>query len=273
MRTFALLVLTALLLPAVGSTATLTGSVIDSYDSVDLPAVGTLDWARWPGYVTKGGRISDVAASGTFKKFGNDLREINGDRRGVKVAGGNASLRLTASAATADRTLICYLSGWNSTGRVTATLPGAPTYSVTFYDSGKYEKVVTLRYRAASKADLTLRYEALDKAGSVNIQACALQGSDGVPTPAAATNRSATLTWAAPVKNADGSPLKDLIGYKVYWGTKQGHYTNSFRIDNLLATSYTVSGLTSGTWHFVVTAINVAEQESRYSNVASKTFR
>jgi hypothetical protein len=256
-----------------GSAATLSGGVVDSYAPVHLATVGTLDWARWPGHSTKAGAISDVTSTGTFKTYTNDMRAVDGDTSGVKVGGGSASLQLTAQATTSDRTLICYLSGWNSTGRITASLPGAPTYSATFSSTAKYEKVVTLRFHAASTTNLTLRYEALDTTGTVNLQACALQGGGSVPPPTTTTDGSATLTWVAPTKNTDGSPLTDLIGYKVYWGTTKGQYTKSFRINNLLATSYDVTGLASGTWYFVVTAINVAEEESGYSNVASKTIQ
>ena len=257
-----------------GTGATLSGTVADSAAPVDLPTVGTLDWARWPGHLTKAGAISDLATSGVFKSYTNDLRAINGETTGVKVSGGGASMQLTAQATTDDRTLICYLSGWNSTGRVTASLPGATTWSTTFSGAGKYDKVVTLSYHAASTTKLTVNYQALTKTGSVNIQACALRGTGSVPPPPPpTTDGSATLTWVAPTKNTDGSPLTDLIGYKVYWGTTKGQYTNSFRINNLLATSYQISGLTSGTWYFVVTAINVAEEESGYSNIATKTFQ
>src|SRR5262249_43353816 len=41
---------------------------------------------------------------------------------------------------------------------------------------------------------------------------------------------SATLTWTPPTQNTDGSALNNLAGYKVYWGTSQGTYTNSVTV-------------------------------------------
>src|SRR5690606_30608197 len=41
---------------------------------------------------------------------------------------------------------------------------------------------------------------------------------------------SATLTWTPPTRQADGSALRDLAGYKVYWGQESGKYSESVKI-------------------------------------------
>jgi trimeric autotransporter adhesin len=83
---------------------------------------------------------------------------------------------------------------------------------------------------------------------------------------------SATLSWTPPTTNTDGSPLNDLAGYKVYWGTSQGNYPNSTTLANPGLTSYVVTNLASGTYFFVATAYNSAGVESSFSGVASKTI-
>ena len=40
----------------------------------------------------------------------------------------------------------------------------------------------------------------------------------------------ATLAWDPPTTNADGSPLTDLAGYKIYYVTTSGNYTNSITV-------------------------------------------
>ena len=40
------------------------------------------------------------------------------------------------------------------------------------------------------------------------------------------------MTWTPPTQNTDGSPLNNLAGYRVYWGTQQGNYSNSVTIAN-----------------------------------------
>jgi hypothetical protein len=80
---------------------------------------------------------------------------------------------------------------------------------------------------------------------------------------------SVTLDWTPPTENVDGSPLTDLSGYKIYWGTTSGTYTNSVSIDNAGITSYMIENLAPGTYEFVSTAFNAAGTESGYSNVAT----
>lgn len=79
----------------------------------------------------------------------------------------------------------------------------------------------------------------------------------------------AALSWNAPTMNTDGTPLTDLAGYKVYYGTKPRTYTNSIVIGNV--TKYTIN-LASGTYYFTVTAYDSTGLESTFSNEASKTI-
>jgi len=88
----------------------------------------------------------------------------------------------------------------------------------------------------------------------------------------ATASGSVTLTWTPPTQNVDGSPLTDLAGYRIYWGTAQGEYTNSASISNPGLTSYVVEQLTPATWYFATTALNGQGIESAFSNVAQKTI-
>ncbi|MEM9690754.1 MAG: fibronectin type III domain-containing protein, partial [Pseudomonadota bacterium] len=81
---------------------------------------------------------------------------------------------------------------------------------------------------------------------------------------------SATLTWTPPTLNDDGSPLMDLAGYRLYWGTQPGVYTDSVTINDPGISTFVVENLTPGTYEFVSTAFNASGVESRYSNTATK---
>ncbi len=101
-------------------------------------------------------------------------------------------------------------------------------------------------------------------------------------------SKSATLTWEAPTTNADGSPLADLAGYKVYYRHKSGdpycmeaelklgdpgldcHEISSDDAETKTECTYTVKNLCDQTHHFVVTAFNKFGTESKHSNVAYK---
>jgi hypothetical protein len=84
---------------------------------------------------------------------------------------------------------------------------------------------------------------------------------------------SATLSWTPPTQNTDGSPLTNLSGYRIYWGTTQGSYPNSVTVSNPGLTSYVVESLVPGTYFFTATALNSSGVESGFSGVASKTIR
>ncbi len=78
-----------------------------------------------------------------------------------------------------------------------------------------------------------------------------------------------TLNWTAPTTNTDGTPLTDLSGYKLYYGTSAGNYTNSITLGNVI--TYTLNNLANGTYYFVATAYTAAGSESAPSNEVSKT--
>jgi hypothetical protein len=87
----------------------------------------------------------------------------------------------------------------------------------------------------------------------------------------AAASGTATLTWAAPTTNTNGTPLTPLSGYTIYYGTSPGTFTQSMVVSSS-TTSYTVTGLAAGTWYFAVAANAADGTESAKSNVGSKTI-
>jgi hypothetical protein len=82
----------------------------------------------------------------------------------------------------------------------------------------------------------------------------------------------ASLSWDPPTTNTDGSPLTDLNGYIVYYGTESGNYSQSIDVGNV--TTYTVINLTPGTtYYFAVTAYDTSGNESAYSNEVNKVIQ
>jgi len=79
---------------------------------------------------------------------------------------------------------------------------------------------------------------------------------------------AATLTWAAPSTNVDGTPLTNLAGYKVYYGSTPGVYTS---IDVGYSSTYQVVDLTKGQmYYFAVTAYDTNGNESDLSTIVTK---
>lgn len=91
-------------------------------------------------------------------------------------------------------------------------------------------------------------------------------------SPPTSTTGSATLSWTAPTANSNGSALTDLAGYHIHYGTTAGSLTQTVDVSNASELSYTVTGLTAGTWYFAVTAYTTSGLESSPSNVGSKTI-
>ena len=83
---------------------------------------------------------------------------------------------------------------------------------------------------------------------------------------------SITLNWLPPTESASGKPLRDLAGYKIYWGSKHGDYPNQVTIKSPGVASYVLERLAPGTYYIVLTAFNSRGEESGFSNVISNVL-
>jgi hypothetical protein len=83
---------------------------------------------------------------------------------------------------------------------------------------------------------------------------------------------SIIVSWEPPTQRDDGTPLTNLAGYRLYWGTALGHYPNLAPIANPGIATYVIDELPSGTYYVVATAYDASGMESGFSNVATKTI-
>jgi hypothetical protein len=86
-------------------------------------------------------------------------------------------------------------------------------------------------------------------------------------------NGSANLNWSTVNTDAQGAPLKDVAGYKIYYGTSPRDLRKVVVVADPTRTSYRVGHLTTGTWYFSVVAYTKAGAEGSASNVTSKTIQ
>ncbi len=89
-------------------------------------------------------------------------------------------------------------------------------------------------------------------------------GGGGTGETDPTNSNSISLEWNAPTDNVDGSQLNNLAGYRIYYVTSPGNYTQVADVENT-TTSTTIENLTSGNRCFVATAYNTAGSESVYS--------
>lgn len=83
---------------------------------------------------------------------------------------------------------------------------------------------------------------------------------------------SVAVNWLPPTQRDDGSPLTDLAGYNLRWGTALGHYPNVATIPNAGVAAFVIDQLGAGTYYLVATAYDSSGTESDLSNVATTTI-
>ena len=86
------------------------------------------------------------------------------------------------------------------------------------------------------------------------------------------TTGSASLSWNAVTQNTDGTPLTDLAGYTIYYGTSSDSLTQTIQLDSPSGTSDVVGNLSAGTYYFAVAAYTTTGIQSALSAVGSKTI-
>lgn len=91
-------------------------------------------------------------------------------------------------------------------------------------------------------------------------------------TDAAATSSSVDISWVAPTQNADKTALTDLAGILIYYGTSASDLSRCVVVSGESATSYTITGLTKGTWYFVAQAFTTEGGVSTLTRIVSKTI-
>lgn len=116
-------------------------------------------------------------------------------------------------------------------------------------------------------------------AGNFNgIQIAVTDGSATVSLPtfsvlvlaaAQVVSGPAVLTWSAPTVNTDGSTLKDLAGYRIYYGTSPTSLTSIVTITNPTTTQASIASLAPGTWYFAIASYTSGGSESSRTSTVS----
>jgi hypothetical protein len=195
-----------------------------------------------------GGSDSSSPDPGPTPPVGNSPPQISGTPSGAIVIGNLYSFRPSAADPDGDplNFAIENLPTWAEFNGGSGELSGQPTLG----DVGMYENILISASDGQASASLPRFSISVDESG----------------------NFSTTLSWAAPTLNEDGTALTDLAGYKLYWGTSVGTYPNSVTIDSPGILTYVVENLSAGTYYFVATAFNTADEESRHSGVATRVL-
>jgi Putative Ig domain len=146
---------------------------------------------------------------------------------------------------------ITHKPAWATFSISSGLLDGTPSSSQT----GAYDDVVISASNGTSSSSLP----------AFNITVAAASS--------APTTGTAQLKWVLPTENTNGSKLTDLAGVRIYYGTSKSDLADSVELAGTSTTSYTVSGLSAGTWYFGAEAYTTTGESSKLSSVVSKTVQ
>ena len=93
----------------------------------------------------------------------------------------------------------------------------------------------------------------------------ACSGGDGGTSGTSGT--SPALSWVAPSEREDGTGLglSEIAGFRIYYGTESGNYSDTISIDDHSATQVILAGIPSGTYYAVMTTVDADGRESSFS--------
>jgi hypothetical protein len=273
----------------IGGTPASTASAGSAYSFTPTttdPTGRTLSFAiigkpSWATFSSSTGKLTGTPTAANVGKFSNIEIAVNDGLTSAVLP----SFAVTVSA-----------SGGTTT-KDTVTISGTPSVSVTegktysFQPSAKDSVGKTLSYSVSNKpswATFSIATGLLTGTPTAtgtfaNIVVSASDGtatgtlpafSITVVTPTPVTgNGSATLAWTDPTLNTNGSSLTNLAGVHLFYGQSQTSMTNEITVPSTSENSYTVSGLSSGTWYFAATAYTTTGVQSAQSAIGTKTIQ
>jgi hypothetical protein len=82
---------------------------------------------------------------------------------------------------------------------------------------------------------------------------------------------SAVINWTPPTDNVNGTPLTNLAGVRIYYGTTESNLNHSVQLASN-QTSYTISNLTAGVWYFGGVSVTTAGEQSPMSSIVGASI-
>jgi Putative Ig domain len=152
-----------------------------------------------------------------------------------------------------------------SSGTVTFSVTGAPTWASFNSSTGELSGTPTAN-NVGTTPSITIT--ASDGGATATVGPFSIQ----VTTSSASASGSATLSWTPPTENTNGTPITDLAGYEIHYGTSADSLTQTIQVVGAATTEYEISNLAEGTYYFTVTAYNSQGIQSAPSSMASTTI-
>jgi hypothetical protein len=225
----------------------------------DVLTFGISNRPRWASFDTRTGRLAGTPATGDRETY-SDIR--------IRVSDGQATraldpFRIVVRAAAQNRPPVISGSPPGAIAEGQAYSFG-PTASDPDGDGLVFS--ITKRPAWASFDTQTGRLYGRPGAGAVGTYSgVRIRVSDGLasvalPAFSIAVTQSAdggvTISWNSPTTREDGSPLVNLAGFRIRYGSATGNYPNTIMLNNPGLTSSRVENLAPGRWYFVIAAFD-----------------
>jgi hypothetical protein len=233
----------------------------------------------WATFSTTTGQLSGTPAVGNVGTYANVTITVSDGKSNVSLP----AFTITVTAPTASPPTI--------SGTPTTTAQAGTAYSFTPNASSSSGKTLSFSIQnkpswatfSIATGKLSGTPGSSDVATDANIIISVSDGTLSAALPAftikvaaaagTPTVGSATLHWAAPTQNTDGSALTNLTGYVISYGMSATMLSQTVSITSAATTSYTIQNLGAGTWYFAVTSQTAAGVQSTLSSVVSKTIQ
>src|SRR5690606_16145082 len=116
-----------------------------------------------------------------------------------------------------------------------------------------------------------------DGKASASLQAFSITVGSGPTTSPSAPSAvpsgpGVALSWEVPTRTVSGETLQNLAGYRIHYGTNQNALVSSIEVQSAGQNSFTIQDLPSGTYYFAVRAYTATGEESKLSNIISRTI-
>ncbi len=204
--------------------------------------------------ITSGGSTFTLGAPGSTAALVAQTLQISGTPATTAEVGQFYSFRPTvvASAGSSLTYAVANKPAWAQFSATTGTLSGTPSTG-----------------SAATDANVVLSVS--NGAQSRALPAFNITVQPALVAPAVAG--TASLSWSKPTANTNGTPLTNLAGYVIHYGTSSAALNNKISVASASATGVEITNLSPGYWQFQVAAINTANVEGQGSPIVGKTVQ
>lgn len=229
----------------------------------------------WASFDTATGRLSGTPAStDAGKSFGNIVISVSDARAQASLpaftiavtAAANEAPRISGTPASSAKAGVAYdfrpTASDADDDTLTFSIENRPSWATFNTGTGRLSGTPSAAH-AGTYSNIVISVS--DGHASASLPPFAITVSES-------SNGSATVSWTPPTQNTDGSAISDLAGFEVVYGKSASDLTEVVQIANPGLSSYVVTDLASGTWHFAVKAYTTSGAQSALSNIGSKTI-